>query len=94
MIISGDLLFYGFKVFVTVFSAVATALSLLFMLNPQTFRYLEEAMGMEIGWESSVSTILEGRITIVNDWAYRNHFFLGPLLAILAAWNTRSAFFM
>jgi hypothetical protein len=89
-----DLLFFSFKAFLVIFSILATGLSLLFMLSPGSFRVLEEMMGLEIGWETSVTTVLEGRINIVNDWLYRNHVFFGPLLALIAAWNTRNAFFM
>lgn len=90
---SADLSFVILKTFLIIFSALATGLSLLFMLYPIKFRMLEELLGMEIGWEASVSTILEGKITVINDWIYRNHVAFGPLLAIIAAWNTRSFFF-
>ncbi len=88
-----ELSFIVFKAFLVVFSACATGLSLLFMLFPDRFRKLEEVLGLEIGWESSLTTVLEGKITVINDWAYRNHIYFGPLLAIIAALNTRNAFF-
>lgn len=64
------------------------------MLSPNSFRVLEEMLGLQISWEVSATTLLEGRITIINDWIYRNHMFFGPLLAVTAAWNTRTAYFM
>ena len=48
--LSNEFLFFVCKTFITVFSAAATGLSLVFMLTPQLFRYLEETLGMEIGW--------------------------------------------
>jgi hypothetical protein len=90
----GEIVFYCLKTFLVVFSGVATFLSLLFMLSPSSFRVLEEMMGLEIGWEATFTTVLEGRITVINDWLYKNHVFFGPLLALIAAWNTRNAFFL
>jgi hypothetical protein len=91
---TNQILFICFKYALVIFSGAAACLSLLFMLSPNSFRVLEEMMGLEIGWETTVTTVLEGRINILNDWVYKNHVFFGPLLAILAAWNTRSVFFM
>ena len=88
------LLFISSKTFLVIFSGITTGLCLLFMLSPSTFRLLEEMLGLEIGWESSFTTVLEGRITVINDWVYKHHVFFGPLLALVAAWNTRNAFFM
>jgi hypothetical protein len=91
---ASDIVYYCFKVFLVVFSGIATLLSLLFMLCPSGFRALEEMMGLEIGWQTTVTTVLEGRINLINDWVYKNHFLFGPLLALIAAFNTRSAYFM
>ncbi|MFA5039630.1 MAG: hypothetical protein WC732_08135 [Candidatus Omnitrophota bacterium] len=81
-----------FKLLLIVFSAFATVMSLVFMLSPKLFSRIEEALGMEFG-ASAYVTILEGRINFLNDWVYRNHILFGPLLAVLAAWNTRNAVF-
>ena len=89
-----DLLFYLFKAVLVIFSGLTTGLCLLFMLSPGKFRVLEEMLGLEIGWETSFTTVLEGRITVINDWIFKYHIFFGPLLALVAAWNTRNAFFM
>ena len=81
-----------FKVLLIVFSAAATTLSVIFMLSPSLFRAIEEFLGLEFGAGSYV-TILEGKINFLNDWIGRNRVFFGPLFAILAALNTRNAFF-
>ena len=81
------------KVFLIVFSALSTFLSLVFMLSPEYFRKIEEFLGLELGGSSSFATVLEGKINFINDWAYDNRFVLGPLFSVIAAWNTRNAFF-
>ena len=83
-----------FKFFLVVFSGIATFLSLIFMLLPELFSRIEEILGMEFGAGATYATILEGRINFLNDWVYGNRFIFGPLLAILAAINTRNAFFI
>lgn len=81
-----------FKALLVVFSAAATALSLIFMLSPQLFSRIEEFLGLELG-ASAYVTILEGKINFFNDWVSRNRVIFGPLLAIVAAINTRNACF-
>ena len=83
------------KTALIVFSSLATFLSLIFMLFPEEFRKIEEFLGLEFGGGSAdFSTILEGKINLINDWVYKNRLLFGPLLAVLAAINTRSAFFL
>ena len=86
--------FYFFKAFLVVFSGIASFLCLVFMLSPSFFSQIEEALGMQIGGTRMMISVLEGKINFINDWCYKNHVFCGPTLAILAAWNTRSAFFL
>ena len=83
-----------FKIFLIVFSGIATFLSVIFMLSPELFSKIEETLGMEFGAGATYATILEGKINFLNDWVYGNRFIFGPLLAILAAINTRNAFFI
>ena len=85
--------FILFKVLLVVFSALATFMSLIFMLFPEVFRRIEEFLGFEFGGSTSFATLLEGKINFVNDWVYNNRVFCGPLLAVIAAVNTRNAFF-
>ena len=83
-----------FKTSLVVFSGCATFLSLIFMLSPELFRKIEEFLGLEFGGGSAdFSTMLEGKINFLNDWIYDNRVFFGPFLAVLAAINTRNAFF-
>ncbi len=83
------------KTALIVFSSLATFLSLVFMLFPDQFRRIEELLGLEFGGGTAdFSTILEGKINLVNDWVYKNRLLFGPLFVILAALNTRSAFFL
>jgi len=89
-----NMLFIFFKTSLVVFSASAAFLSLIFMLSPELFRRIEEFLGLEFGGGAAdFATILEGKINIVNDWVYDNRVFFGPFLAVLAALNTRNAFF-
>ena len=82
-----------FKMFLIVFNVAATFLSLVFMLSPELFRAIEEFLGFEFGGNTSFATILEGKINFVNDWIYDNRTFFGPMFALIAALNTRNAFF-
>lgn len=86
--------YYFLKAFLIVFSGLASFLGLVFMLSPTTFSKIEEALGIEIGGTRMLVSVLEGKINFINDWCYKNHVFCGPALAVLAAWNTRSAFFL
>lgn len=81
-----------FKVLLVVFSSAATLLSLVFMLSPRLFSEIEEFLGMEMG-QGAYITILEGKINFLNDWVVNNRMVFGPLFAVLAALNTRNAFF-
>ena len=83
-----------FKLCLIVFSALATGLSVIFMLSPGLFNRIEEILGMEIGGYTSFAVALEGKINIINDWVGRNRAITGPVLAILAAINTRNAVFL
>ncbi len=82
-----------FRDLILVFSGLATALSLIFMLWPSVFKEIEELLGLEIGAEVAFSTVLEGRIMVLHNWVYQNHAFFGPAMALVAAWNTRNAYF-
>lgn len=82
-----------FKVLLIVFSSLTAVLSLIFMLSGELFSKIEEALGMEVG-AVVFATALEGKINFVNNWVYRNKNFFGPLFAVLAAYNTRNAFFL
>jgi hypothetical protein len=86
--------FMIFKILLLTFSAIATALSLIFMLSTDLFRRIEEFLGWEFGAGDTYVTILEGRINFVSDWIYRNHVVFGPILAVLAALNTRNVFLL
>lgn len=81
-----------FKTLLIVFSAIATVLSLIFMLSPRLFRSIEEFLGLEFNSRIYV-TVLEGKVDFINDWIHRNHSIFGPLFAVLAALNMRNAFF-
>lgn len=83
-----------FKVCLIVFSALATGLSVIFMLFPSLFTRIEEILGMEFGGYTSFAVALEGKINIINDWVGRYRAITGPVLAILAAINTRNAVFL
>ncbi len=76
-----------------VFSAISTFLSLVFMFSPALFSKIEEAVSISLGTKNSFNAALEGEINFFNDWVKRNRFLFGPLLVILAAINTRNAFF-
>ncbi|MDD5020436.1 MAG: hypothetical protein PHH75_07230 [Candidatus Omnitrophica bacterium] len=80
------------KTLLIVFSSAATVLSLIFMLSPKLFSAIEEFLGLEFG-SGTYITLLEGKINFVNDWISRNRVIFGPLFAVLAALNTRNAFF-
>ncbi|MFH1692107.1 MAG: hypothetical protein ABIC68_06050 [Candidatus Omnitrophota bacterium] len=80
-----------FKVLLIVFSALACGLSLIFMLSADMFSKIEEFLGFEFGGSRQLVTVLEGRINLVNDWVARNRVVLGPVLAVLAAINTKNA---
>ncbi len=83
------------KILIVVFSALASLLSLIFMLNPKLFRKIEEFLGMEFGNSGeSFATVLEGKINFVNDWVFNNRIIFGPLFALVAAINTRNLFFI
>jgi hypothetical protein len=86
--------YFFFKAFLVVFSGSASFLCLIFMLSPTTFSRIEDALGIEIGGTRIMVSVLEGKINFINDWCYKNHVLCGPVLAVLAAWNTRSAFFL
>ena len=79
------------KLLLIVFSGIATFLSLVFVISPHLFSRIEEFLGLELG--GAFVTVLEGKINFVNDWVYKNRLFFGSLFAILAALNTRNAFF-
>jgi hypothetical protein len=82
-----------FKLLLIAFSGIAAFLSLIFMLSPELFSKIEEILGMEFGGGATHATLLEGKINFLNDWVYENRLIFGPLLAVLAALNTRNAFF-
>jgi hypothetical protein len=77
-----------------VFSAIATLLSLIFMLFPDFFAKIEEFLGFEFGGSGSFATLLEGKINFVNDWVFNHRSLCGPLLCVLAAVNTKNAFLL
>ena len=79
------------KAALIVFSSLATILSVIFMLSPESFNNIEEFLGMEVGGRAVFLTVLEGRVMFVHNWVLSNRFVLGPVLCILAAMNTRSA---
>lgn len=81
-----------FKVLLVVFSGLACGLSLVFMLLPDLFDKIEEFLGLEFGGEQFI-TVLEGRVNLLNDWISKNRVLLGPILAVLAAINTKNACF-
>ena len=85
--------FLIFKVLLIVFSFMATILSLIFMGSPDLFSQIEEFLGMEFGSSDTFVTVLDGTVNVLNDWVARNRLFFGPLLALLAAINTKNAFF-
>lgn len=87
------MVFLIFKSLLVVFSSLATGLSLVFMLSPEIFRKVEEFLGFEFGEGAGFATVLEGKVNFLNDWVYSNRVFFGPILAVLAAMNTRNAFF-
>ena len=82
------------KIFLVIFSSLASFLSLVFMISPTAFSKIEEYVSLEFGGSADFVTVLEGKINFLNDWVFDNRAFFGPLLAILAALNTRSAFFL
>ncbi len=86
--------FLIFKTFLIVFSALATFLSIVFMASPALFRRIEEFLGLEFGGSRDFATVIEGKINFFNDWVYKNKNIFGPLLALIAAMNTRNAFFL
>lgn len=81
-----------FKVLLVIFSGLACGLSLVFMLSPGLFAKIEEFLGLEFGGEQFI-TVLEGRISFLNDWINKNRVVFGPILAVLAAINTKNACF-
>lgn len=86
------MIFLMFKVLLVVFSATACGLSVVFMCSPRLFSAIEEILGLEFGGDQFV-TVLEGKINFLNDWIGKNRIILGPVMAILAAINTRNACF-
>lgn len=76
-----------------VFSFLATLISLIFMLSPESYQRLEDFLSLEFGSPVYFNTTLEGKINILNDWVLQNRMVFGPLLAVLAALNTRNIFF-
>lgn len=81
------------KIFLVIFSSLASFLSLVLMASPTVFLKIEEYLSLEFGGSADFVTVLEGKINFLNDWVLDNRIFFGPFLAILAALNTRSAFF-
>ena len=82
-----------FKLFLVVSSSAATMLSLVLLFSPDLFLRIEKYLAKEFGGESNFVTVLEGEIDFLNSWVFNNRVFFGPLLSILAAINTRNAFF-
>lgn len=64
------------------------------MLSPKRFSEIEEFLCLEFGGGEKFVTVLEGEISLLNDWLQKNRFIAGPLFSLLAAWNTRNAFFL
>ena len=83
-----------FKLCLFIFSAFSVFMSLVLMVSPKTFTKIEEFLGLEFGPSMTFNTVLEGRVNFVNDWVFKNHWFFGPLLAVLAALNTINSFFL
>ncbi len=82
-----------FKVLLIVFSALACGLSVIFMFSAQLFSRIEEFLGFEFGSGQQFITVLEGKINFLNDWINRNRIIFGPIMAVMAAINTRNACF-
>ncbi|MGE5280109.1 MAG: hypothetical protein ACM3L6_05130 [Deltaproteobacteria bacterium] len=85
---------FFFKASLIVFSALATGLSLVFMLAPELFNAIEEFLGFEFGGSTVFLTALEGRVMFLHNWVFSNRFVFGPILSLLAAVNTHNAFFL
>jgi len=89
-----EMTLFFFKVSLIVFSALATVLSVIFMLAPGLFNRIEEFLGMEVGGSAVFLTVLEGRVMFVHSWVFNNRLVFGPILSLLAAINTRNAVYL
>jgi hypothetical protein len=86
--------FFLFKTLMTIFSGLATFLSLVFMAFPPLFGQIEEFVSLQFGGERKIVSLVEGEINFLDDWLKRNRLFFGPLFSVLAALNTRNIFFL
>ena len=82
------------KICLTVSNSLATFVSVVFMMSPSRFAQLEEFLTLQFGGEVRIVSIIEGEVNFLNDWIKRNRIFFGPLFSVLAALNTRNAFFL
>ena len=64
--------------------------SLIFLLFPDLYIRIEEAVNMDLMKSTTFFTVLEGKIDVINDWIFKNRIFFGVLFVTLSIYNIRS----
>jgi multisubunit Na+/H+ antiporter MnhG subunit len=64
--------------------------SLIFLLFPDLYFRIEDAVGRDLFGSTTFLTALEGRVNFLNDWIFKYRLLFGTLFVLLSLYNIRS----